>query len=248
MKCCLPAGSSYEVNFGTSSAVGDLSPCLPNNVIFSNVTSTQITTTYTAIPWTIIQGNDGRLSILNNPDITVNNVLVDIGAWTGCISSNKFLNTFQVTYVVDPHLELWTIDLQVCTDCATTNVVLPRLGPPPVVSGRIYVIENICQADFVIEYNNNCIEHYTKYNIPVQLVLKGEGYTLVEKANSLGVDLITIVRYSMLRYVLSKVFFGCFNVKYLRQKYYKQFLACLEDGWSKYTPYFDNSLWLHFKK
>jgi len=79
-------------------------------------------------------------------------------------------------------------------------------------------------------------------------VLKGEGLNLQEKASSLydqnfdfDFDVATfidrLIKYSMVKYFLSKLMYGKFNINYLLSKYNKKFLNDLSH--SKYKNFLD---------
>jgi hypothetical protein len=62
-----------------------------------------------------------------------------------------------------------------------------------------------------------------------------------------------IIRYGMVRYILSKILYGNFNINYLLRKYYKQFLIDLgKSRFCNFLQFFKNpvnsELFKYFKK
>lgn len=114
----------------------------------------------------------------------------------------------------------------------------------PQIEGSIYSTdngENICSSEFSFIMLRE-VETYMKYSPPMQTVMIGLGCTVAQKAASLGVSFRNIVSYGMLRYALSKQLFGSFNIDYLKQRYYKEFLTKLENSvWNGYRSYFTNT-------
>jgi hypothetical protein len=116
--------------------------------------------------------------------------------------------------------------------------------------------QNICQVDITTITGNECCNGlirittmYTKYFVPMQDVICAKGCTLTQKVDNLGVDFNSFVSNALLRYVLSYLLFGCFDVNYLRQRYYERFLKALSGSiWKAFLPYFNNDYWKLFKK
>jgi len=90
---------------------------------------------------------------------------------------------------------------------------------------------------FIVEYENSNIDKFEKSCPKVVSVLKGEGCTAVEKSNNihkLEPNNLTylefannLIEYSMVRYFLSRLLYGKFNINYLLGKYYYKFLKDL---------------------
>src|SRR5207253_6650019 len=129
-------------------------------------------------------------------------------------------------------------------------------GGIPNIIGTIELtpdLENIAQAQFVVTTGRNCdlsiesqVTIYKKYgcSLQVQAVLLGEGCTMHEKTNSLGIDFYLMVQYSMLRYILSKLLYCKFSVQFLRRRYYSQFLKDLAASqFSAFVEYFTNTMY-----
>ena len=83
-------------------------------------------------------------------------------------------------------------------------------------------------------------------NCPLTVsVLKGKGKTAAEKVENIFLNTtmslnlyqfgLSMLIYSMLRYILSKLLYGNFNINYLLGKYYKNFLKDLKN--SKYNNF-----------
>ena len=81
------------------------------------------------------------------------------------------------------------------------------------------------------------IDEYVFYCTNIVPVLKGEGCTLVKKANSLGLSPSQVGSYGMLRLFLSKLLFQeeQLNIQLLRQEYYQPFISKLRK--SEFAPY-----------
>src|SRR5579862_5133601 len=114
----------------------------------------------------------------------------------------------------------------------------------------------------IVQNNNKCTVSYIPQNNIVQTVfskcaplmvcvLQGTGENLYDKALSLyntynvtvvgssfSVFYTNILIYGMLRYILSRLLYGDFNINYLLQKYYKQFLVDL--GKSRFCNFLEN--------
>lgn len=102
----------------------------------------------------------------------------------------------------------------------------------------------------VFKIINNNTKIYEKNCILIVSVLKGKGKTAAEKVenifltNDLPVNFYqfgyNIIKYSMLRYILSKLLYGNFDVNYLLGAYYDDFLKDLKySQYSNYLNYFD---------
>lgn len=98
---------------------------------------------------------------------------------------------------------------------------------------------------------NDTEKHYEKNCVLIFSVLKGEGKTAAEKVenifltNELPINFyqfgLNIIKYSMLRYFLSKLLYGNFNTDYLLQVYYDDFLKDLKNSkYNSYLNYFIN--------
>ena len=100
---------------------------------------------------------------------------------------------------------------------------------------------------FIVEYENSKINKFEKSCPKVVSVLKGGGCTALEKSTNihkLEPNNLTylefannLIEYSMVRYFLSKLLYGTFNVEYLLGKYYHKFLKDLSK--SQYYHYVD---------
>lgn len=100
---------------------------------------------------------------------------------------------------------------------------------------------------FTVEYKNYKINKFEKYCPKVVSVLKGEGSTALEKSINIykieptGLTYLefanNLIEYSMVRYFLSKLLYGTFNVEYLLGKYYHKFLKDLSK--SQYSHFVD---------
>lgn len=117
--------------------------------------------------------------------------------------------------------------------------------------------QNICQVDFTVitggqKYCDGLIsltELYRQYCVPIQDVICAKGCTLTGKIDNLNLDLQSFVSIALLRYILSKLLFGCFDVNYLRRRYYEQFLSNLKKSeWKAFLQYFNNDYWKSFKQ
>lgn len=96
--------------------------------------------------------------------------------------------------------------------------------------------------------NTNCITPYLSNNIKLTIfdlpcplmvnVLKGKGKTSIEKAKNVNknevlpfdVIYMRIILYGMLKYILARILYGKFNIKYLLNKYDKQLLINLSNS------------------
>lgn len=94
---------------------------------------------------------------------------------------------------------------------------------------------------------------FKECNIPLEIVVRGKGTTLFEKAvylynkyaTSIGPSFYNfydnLILYGLSKYILARVLYGNFNLKYLLQKYNEKFLANL--GHSRFCGFleaFDN--------
>lgn len=94
-------------------------------------------------------------------------------------------------------------------------------------------------------------------------VMKGKGCTLADRVDYLQkqnaiIDVQSFVQYAMLRTILSQQLqkepFGCFNIQFLRRRYYAPFLRELaKSEFARYLDFFIESVqirhyWQFFKK
>lgn len=93
---------------------------------------------------------------------------------------------------------------------------------------------NIGSTTFEVHYVDN-IKFYEKNCVDITPVLKGEGdllqrvYDLPIGSNITNVKFSdNLIQYSLLKYLLSKLLYGCFNVNYLLRKNHEKFLIDLE--------------------
>jgi hypothetical protein len=97
--------------------------------------------------------------------------------------------------------------------------------------------------------NKGIIQNYEKFCPKIVSVLKGVGLTAYDKLSYiyktknisiLGLDfLYNMVGYSMVRYFLSKLLYGKFNIKFLLDKYYKKFIEDLKNSeYKNFVPFF----------
>lgn len=101
----------------------------------------------------------------------------------------------------------------------------------------------------VFKITNNNTKIYEKNCILIASVLKGEGKTAAEKVeniyltNDLPVNFYdfgyNMIKYSILRYILSKLLYDNFDINYLLRSYYEDFLKDLKySQYSNYLNYF----------
>jgi len=128
------------------------------------------------------------------------------------------------------------------------------------IRATVYMTDDtkqISQIDYqivVVKPSRTVISDYTQYAPDIPSVVCGKGCTLLAKIDTLVPPVIPklFISYSVLRLILSQELFGCFDVKYLRQKYYDRFLEKLRASiWNAYVPFFEtnpfSTYYLYFK-
>lgn len=114
-----------------------------------------------------------------------------------------------------------------------------------------------CREKYEVEHIN--LENgliLTKFQFPCVIIVSvviGDKSTLRDKIGviynltdfkNFNIFYENFFRYSMLRYILSKILYGYFNIKYLKQKYYKKFLIDLQKSrFSNFIKFFENPLY-----
>jgi hypothetical protein len=122
-----------------------------------------------------------------------------------------------------------------------------NLGPMINIIARYLIDFSDIGNTFFELTEGNDTKKYDLSCVKIVTVLRGKGNTANEKMGSLYIkDKITIrgitfsdniVEYSIVKYFLSKLLYGNFNIKYLLRKYHDRFLRDLKN--SKYSKFLD---------
>lgn len=117
--------------------------------------------------------------------------------------------------------------------------------------------QELCQVNLIVTdpYPDCClaatttVQEYVLYCPKISSVLCAEGCTLGEKVQQLSLKLNisydvlfrNLTEYSLLRLALSKLLYGSFDVNYLRQRYYKEFIRDVARCYPGFLQVFDGS-------
>lgn len=208
-----------------------------------------------------------RLFIFNPPLVTVSENLIEtttageIQGPCGLPINYTSPTTFNLNYyVVRWYLAL--VDGRVVPDpnqeCKVSrkpivDAVLPF--PPSSPTDTTMIIKasytpdgnKLCQVDFVVScgYTNVTTNHYRIYCPDLESVICNPVQPIPE----------LLQRYALARLMLSKLIFGCFAVKYLRQSYYAKFLRKVRACYPNWVEFFTSlegeysyrNYWQYFK-
>ena len=115
------------------------------------------------------------------------------------------------------------------------------LNNPEILIMSVLLIDNTDIGDSLFKVKNlNVVKKYKKSCPKIVSVLRGVGLTALDKLNDIYITeniaitglefLYNIVEYSMVRYFLSKLLYGIFDIKYLLGKYYNKFIIDLKNS------------------
>lgn len=137
---------------------------------------------------------------------------------------------------VDPQLNIEILPLAPLIECETIISGVASTTPDGQELSQVkYTILNPYPCQCGVEIS------YTKYCPDVTSVLKGRGCTYAQKINSLGLSIDSVTQYSMVRMILSQLLYGCFDSKYLLQRYYCKFFKDVKRLYPNYKEFFDGS-------
>lgn len=145
----------------------------------------------------------------------------------------------------------------------TLNVITPRdrifkISNDPIIMINSQTLIDGSDVGYTkFEVINQKISIYEKSYPKIVSVLRGKGLTAAEKVDSIfssnnfnitfyqfGVN---ILFYSMLRYFLSKLLYGNFDVNYLLKKYYNKFIEDLSKSeYNKFLRYFTDPTSMYY--
>jgi hypothetical protein len=159
--------------------------------------------------------------------------------------------------------ECGSTKVPVVTFCGGTNPEGTDIGD---VDFKIYDEHRYCKehklpCDYVCSINfipndDILVTEFNRENVQIASVVRGKGANLYEKLESifinLGEEVIgvpftvfyqNIFRYSMRKYVLSRLLYGKFSINFLLGKYNDQFLEDLNNSrFCGYIPYFEDCI------
>lgn len=135
-------------------------------------------------------------------------------------------------------------------DLNATQYIITKFQQPELFIISQLLIDDSDIGDTLFEVKNNGItQNYEKYCPKIVSVLKGIGLTAYDKLSYiyktenisiLGLEfLYNMIEYGMVRYLLSKLLYDKFNIKYLLDKYYIKFIKDLKNSeYKNFVNYF----------
>jgi len=138
--------------------------------------------------------------------------------------------------------------------------IYPKIYPKIFIHSQTLIDgTDIGDTIFIVEYEDSEFDKFEKSCPKVVSVLKGEGCTAVEKSNNihkLEPNNLTylefannLIQYSMVRYFLSRLLYGKFNINYLLGKYYYKFLKDLSKSrFNHYVEFFTTGQLIGYDK
>ena len=164
------------------------------------------------------------------------------------IWKNRWRFNFHSVNQYDPYIfipRVYLIDNKNETTGALSSPKIFIKSNPTILIFSQYLIDLSDIGQSVFEVTSNDSKIYEKACVKIVSVLKGTGSTALDKVSYLynknnitlpGINFYdNIVNYSLVRYFLSKLLYGNFDIKYLLNKYYPKFIRDLTN--SKYNNF-----------
>lgn len=193
----------------------------------------------------------------NNPVFSIIITNGSVFTLTGICEDNKYaVNEDTYTFLYNgvnkdiPSQLRFYRDSNLNTQTNNKNCITPNPNPLILINSQT-LIDGFDIGNTIFKIINGTEKIYEKKCVLIFSVLKGKGKTAADKVenifltNELPINFyrfgLNIIKYSMLRYFLSKLLYGNFNTDYLLQLYYDDFLKDLKNSkYNSYLNYFIN--------